>query len=272
MLRRRSCAFVTSAASFSAPISAGFVRAFHSHHGQHQHQQQHQHNSTPFRATASGGGGANFPGLPFSRSAPFVVKDREPFPGAEVRDGRHKLAVLIDGQTGITPQAYFATLDDDIASLGTICLRRYFRYEKNPDWTSVYHQVNDAKLAEAKLQEQKQQQKIAAAAGPGVQQQATPNPDLKRRTTANSNLGPPQFFRVDSFVPIHMQLSADAAHICEFRQDNLVSGIVFVVPSQDVQGYTEQLASFDAYPGFHTWVFDETQLRAKRQAPVSPAR
>ena len=48
-----------------------------------------------------------------------------------------------------------------------------------------------------------------------------------------------EWFRVDGFIPVHMQLAADAAHIIEYRRDNLISGICMVVTTTEAENYAK---------------------------------
>eukprot|EP00760_Papus_ankaliazontas_P008341 PhM_4_TR13735/c0_g1_i1/m.25159 len=48
-----------------------------------------------------------------------------------------------------------------------------------------------------------------------------------------------EWFRVDGFIPVHMQLAADAAHIIEYRKDNLITAIVMVVTESEADAYVK---------------------------------
>jgi hypothetical protein len=53
-----------------------------------------------------------------------------------------------------------------------------------------------------------------------------------------------EMFRVDGFVPVHIQVAADAAHILENRALNLASGVVFVVAEAEAEAYGVWLDRF----------------------------
>ena len=55
----------------------------------------------------------------------------------------------------------------------------------------------------------------------------------------------PEPFTVEAFIPVTMQMTADAYHITEFRSDNKYGGIVFVCGSEDRVAFemlTERMA------------------------------
>ncbi len=181
-------------------------------------------------------------------STPFVVKDREPFPGTELRDGKTKFAVLIDGEK-VSPENYQKNVEQQILTVSSsneqmkknaICLRRYFRYEKSQEWASRFSVDNNNETG-------------------GVEESGEISETTIRKTpntsSINALLGPPQYFRVDSFIPINMQIAADAAHLVEFRNENLISGIVFVVCAEEVEAYQTLVENnFKNIPGMKMMV------------------
>lgn len=61
-----------------------------------------------------------------------------------------------------------------------------------------------------------------------------------------------EHFRVDSFIPIHMQMAADVGHIIELSGSNLISGVVMTVSKRHSHLYAEY---FSRFKGFGVSVF-----------------
>jgi hypothetical protein len=203
-----------------SPLLFQTVATFHNN--KHHNNSSHHHNNNNSSQSTSNTNTSHFR----TTSTPFVVKDREPFPGSELRDGKLKLAILIDGEK-VTAQTYAHKIEKELLKEGTICLRRYFRYEKSQLWTSLF-------LEEETLGNTGNDENINGK--PQIDESASPR-KTPITVSVTGLLGPPQYFRVDSFIPINMQLEADAAHIVEFRNENLTSGVVFVVDSKEVKNY-----------------------------------
>ena len=53
-----------------------------------------------------------------------------------------------------------------------------------------------------------------------------------------------EWFRVDGFIPIHMQIAADTAHLIEYKKENLISGIVMVVTMDEAEAYSKYYERF----------------------------
>ena len=255
-LQHRSCfchlttttSQILSSTSFFHHHSSSHTNSNHHKRRTSDHQQNHHHsnsnNNRNQQSSSSSASSSSFhqTSAPFfsnRMSTPFVVKDREPFPGTELRDGKLKLAVLIDGEK-VNPENYQKFAEKEISQSGTICLRRYFRYEKVPEWSSLFHRgVSSTSEAEVSGEQSGMDKNNKTSTSGKTNTNTTSSLPRKTPNTASIDtlLGPPQFFRVDSFIPINMQLSADAAHIVEFKNENLVTGVVFVVAKDEVPAY-----------------------------------
>jgi len=65
-----------------------------------------------------------------------------------------------------------------------------------------------------------------------------------------------EWFRVDGFIPLHMQLSADAAHIIEYRRDNLITAVCMVVTGEEAENYAKFFDRLKGH-GVSLYVFHE---------------
>lgn len=84
------------------------------------------------------------------------------------------------------------------------------------------------------------------------------------------------WFRVEKFIPVSMQIGADAMHIGEFRHANQVEAIAYVV-TQLEKHHFEQFFDRLKGTGMNQYVFDETGLVAQhcedgREGDGAPTR
>lgn len=227
--------FSSPTTKISSSLLLESVASFHTTTNSNKHYGQQQRDNTIHNNNLSQSSNNNNTTSHFrSTSTPFVVKDREPFPGSELRDGKLKLAILIDGEK-VLAQTYAHKIEKELLKeVGTICLRRYFRYEKSQNWTSVFLEEetlgNNSGSGEHQNQNNNNKSQI-------VDESSSSPRKTPITMSVTGLLGPPQYFRVDSFIPINMQLEADAAHIVEFRNENLTTGVVFVVEPKEVPNY-----------------------------------
>jgi hypothetical protein len=71
-----------------------------------------------------------------------------------------------------------------------------------------------------------------------------------------------EWFRVERFIPLHLQMAADANHIARYCRQNKIEGIVYLVSETEkfqYQGYFGRLAG----QGLNQYVFDEHGLAAQ---------
>ena len=70
-----------------------------------------------------------------------------------------------------------------------------------------------------------------------------------------------EWFRVDSFMPVNVQLAADARHLVDYRKDNWLNAVCFVVSCEEVAPYTVLLENFRGM-GVDMYVGDRSGLKS----------
>ncbi|KNH07388.1 hypothetical protein XU18_1920 [Perkinsela sp. CCAP 1560/4] len=148
----------------------------------------------------------------------FARKDRVPFPGTSINDGRQKLAVLVDGRN-VLPEIY-PLVDKAIEGKGLICLRRYFDYSTSAKWKGL-----------------------------------------------QSTYGF-EWFRVDNFVPLHMQIMADALHIAQYKNLNMIDGVILVVTRSQGDAFSEYHKRL-AWHNIKFYVFTEAGLHFETSGAIA---
>lgn len=119
-----------------------------------------------------------------------------------------RLAILVDANK--VSAASFATLLEkgfprmDAIARGTTLLVRVFDFELKPDWQQLI-------LTKSSPLNPTATNPTTAAAGDVIDRWATY-----------------EWFRVERFIPVTMQMEADARHIAYNHKDNLLEGIVYV--------------------------------------------
>jgi hypothetical protein len=86
--------------------------------------------------------------------------------------------------------------------------------------------------------------------------------DASREWAAMEQTKKFEHFRVDSFIPVNMQLAADAAHIIDHHKANHADAVAFVVCKAEAAAYEVLLDNFKD-SGVALFVFDEEKLRAR---------
>ncbi|KAK7196839.1 hypothetical protein NESM_000625000 [Novymonas esmeraldas] len=188
------------------------------------------------RHDGGGGGGAGSAG---SAAAPArgrgPVKDRLPPVSTDLADPRRRLAVLIDGtnphlvpgdcttaEQAFRTAALFTTVLPAVLQVGVPVLLRVFAHQLPPTWAPL----------------------MAGSAADGAARSSTDQPLtlLPLQTPSSSSSSSPQvqleFFRVERFIPVAMQIEADARHLYEFRATNKVEGVCYVCNEVDRATFT----------------------------------
>lgn len=175
------------------------------------------------------------------------TKDRFPPATYDPRNPKRRLAVLVDASK-ISADTFLADIEPAIHSCGVPVIVRVFDTDLRPDWVPV---------VEGSMS--------AAAVREGIV--AIGNGGLPQRTSAYSStpdVPPPsiEWFRVDRFIPVSMQMSADANHIFEYRSQNKVEGVCYVCTSVERQRFE---VYFDRLQGrgYSQFAFDEGGLGGK---------
>ncbi|AAZ10301.1 uncharacterized protein TEOVI_000844300 [Trypanosoma equiperdum] len=176
------------------------------------------------------------------------VKDRYPPPATDLGDPRRRLAVLVDASS-VDPRVFRNTILPAALKVGTPVLIRIFSVQLSSEW-----------------------EPLVAGSG-GTRESATSTePEWKTSGTANDGreevsgaagsrdsgawCPPVEFFRVERFIPVPMQMEADANHIFDFRKQNQIEAVAFVCGEVD-RGVFEGFLPNIAGNGFNQYVLDE---------------
>jgi hypothetical protein len=160
------------------------------------------------------------------------VKDRFPPKALDPANPKRKLAVLVDAQN-VDAHMFCKTVEPAMAEVGVPVLIRVFDYELSREWNTL----------------------IAQSSG-----RAKPNVDsseLPRRVTTS---GPEmEWFRVERFIPLSMQMAADANHIFEYKHFNQVDAVCFVCTELD-RPHFEAILERLRGRNFNQYILDELGL------------
>lgn len=179
---------------------------------------------------------------PPRRAGAYLMKDRVPFPippmdaNAPAPQRYNKVAVLIDGsQSGGVSASEYKALEATAlrkGSDGVVVLRR------------VFHQPGTSTTSGGMTTTEEQ----GGLTWPSLV-----------TSQVLFNLEP---FRVDSFIPINVQLAADAQHLMEFRKQNTLKSIYLVVAKENVAAYEQLGRSLSkSAPNFSVSVLDQSGFR-----------
>lgn len=177
------------------------------------------------------------------------TKDRIPPATYDPRNPKRRLAVLIDASK-ISADTFITTIEPALHGCGVPVIVRVFDTDLRPDWVPVV----EGSMSAAAVREG-----ITSLDGGG----GASSP--RSATYASTPDVPPptiEWFRVDRFIPVSMQMSADANHIYEYRTQNKVEGIAYVCTSAERQRFE---VYFDRLVGrsFAQFAFDEEGLGGK---------
>jgi hypothetical protein len=148
------------------------------------------------------------------------TKDRFPPRLYNPQDPRRRLAVLIDANK-IPPSVFRKTIEPALADIGIPILFRAFDHELLPAWQ-------------------------AAISGTAEQ-----SPTDKGCVI--------EWFRVERFIPISLQMAADANHIFEYREFNKIEGVCYVTSELDKTHVENHLVRLKGQK-FNQYIFDELGL------------
>lgn len=244
--------------------------------------------------SSSGGRGQNgsYTGGPGSSLAPKAhlqetpTKDRMPPSHYNPADPRRRLAVLIDGSR-VDAATYASSIEPAIYQFGVPIIVRVFDTELRDGWLELVEPATAAysgagantaassdsphanletkrtlgkpfRAAEADELKRLEERHTAKSTTPSS------SPNASRRASSSSTnpmatavLPAIEWFRMDRFIPVNVQMAADAQHIFDFRLGNKVEGVVFVCTE------SERAARFEKYfarlqgQGFSQLSFDE---------------
>lgn len=169
-------------------------------------------------------------------------KDRFPPKAYDPGNPCRKLAVLVDAKK-VDADVFCRAVEPVISEVGVPVLIRVFDYDLSPKWQSI------------------------VAGGLADSDAAS---TVKRIVSGPSI----EWFRVERFIPISMQMGADANHIFEYRSFNRVEAVCYVCTELE-RVHFETLVNRLKGKGFNQYVFDELGLgleinddgRSKNGAP-----
>lgn len=160
------------------------------------------------------------------------VKDRFPPLAADLSDPRRRLALLVDASS-VEPRVFRNTILPAARKVGVPVLVRLFAVQLSGDWEPL----------------------VAGSGGTAANSRGGSD-DAALGTTGTLPCPPVEFFRVERFIPIPMQIEADANHIFDFRQQNKIEAVCFVCGEVD-RGVFEGFLPNIAGNGFNQYVLDE---------------
>ncbi|EAN89073.1 hypothetical protein C3747_13g460 [Trypanosoma cruzi] len=176
------------------------------------------------------------------------VKDRFPPILTNLSDPRRRLAILLDASS-VEPRVFYNTVFPAAKKVGVPVLVRIFAVQLSSEWESHVAGSDGAKMSGRDLSSSS-----GAEAG---EKTKICNEEQEERTTGNTSSCPPvEFFRVERFIPVSMQMEADANHIFDFRLQNKIEAVCFVCTEVD-RGVFEGFLPNIAGNGFNQYILDE---------------
>jgi hypothetical protein len=142
------------------------------------------------------------------------TKDRFPPRSYDASNPRRRLAVLVDASK-LSAEAFVTDIEPAIMKYGYPILIRVFDHSMKSDWNTL---VGGATNSITSL--------LDAPDSPIPQVRAGKSSTSLKRSVDNPACM--EFFRVEKFIPISMQIGADANHLAEFKSLNMTQGIVYV--------------------------------------------
>ncbi|KAG8347282.1 hypothetical protein TRVL_01886 [Trypanosoma vivax] len=165
------------------------------------------------------------------------VKDRYPPVTTDLSDPRRRLALLVDA-TGVSPRVFRNTVLPAALKVGVPVLVRVFAVQLSGEWESLVAGSGHAGCS-------------------GTTEGGSGEVVGGETSEDKGPVCPPvEFFRVERFIPVSMQMEADANHIFDFRQQNKIEAIAFVCSEVD-RGLFEGFLSNIAGNGFNQYVLDD---------------
>lgn len=176
------------------------------------------------------------------------VKDRFPPVPTDLADPRRRLAVLVDGSNpnlipgGCTTvdqvyrtSALFTTVLPAVLQVGVPVLLRVFAHQLPAVWEPLLAGSSSATQGGSASASHH-----TPTDGAGQSISLVPLPLQPSSSTSSSTADAvivPQvqfeYFRVERFIPVAMQMEADARHLYEFRHTNKVEGVCYVCHEVD---------------------------------------
>lgn len=158
------------------------------------------------------------------------TKDRFPPRAYDPANPKRRLAVLIDANK-VEADTFCRNIEPALQTIGFPILIRVFDHDLTDSWRGL---IGPGRLSTDEAIRQSSPQRSV----PGVAF---------------------EYFRVEKFIPISMQIGADANHIFEFRSFNKIEGVCYVCTELERPKY-ELLFARIAKQGFNQYCFDELGL------------
>ncbi|EKF32873.1 hypothetical protein MOQ_003267, partial [Trypanosoma cruzi marinkellei] len=178
------------------------------------------------------------------------VKDRFPPILTDLSDPRRRLAILLDASS-VEPRVFYNTVLPAAKKVGVPVLVRIFAVQLSSEWESHVAGSDGTQMSGRDL---------SSSSGAEAREKMKTNNEKEKeegRTIGNTSLCPPvEFFRVERFIPVSMQMEADANHIFDFRRQNKIEAVCFVCTEVD-RGVFEGFLPNIAGNGFNQYVLDE---------------
>lgn len=193
-----------------------------------------------------------------SNNDQLPIKDRSPPKAYDPQNPKRRLAVLVDASK-VDADVFCRSVEPILPEVGVPVLIRIFDHHLSKPWKNLTAGHLSAAAEDAAK---------ASAAGAAL---AVP-----QRTSMSPTI---EWFRVERFIPISMQMAADAQHIFDFRDFNRIEAVSFVCSELDRPYYEATLLQRLKGKGFNQYLYDEMGLamemledgRSRDGAPTSHA-
>lgn len=157
------------------------------------------------------------------------VKDRFPPKALDPNNPKRKLAVLVDAQK-VDADIYCNIIEPAVSEVGVPVLVRVFEHELSPEWRKL--------IASGRVK--------GGPGGVGASMRGLDGVAI-------------EWFRVERFIPVAMQIVADANHIFEYKHFNQIDGVCYVCTELDRAHYELMLERLRGR-GFNQYILDELGL------------
>ncbi|KEG14593.1 hypothetical protein DQ04_00391150 [Trypanosoma grayi] len=174
------------------------------------------------------------------------VKDRFPPVATDLSDPRRRLALLIDASS-VEPRVFHNTIVPAVLKVGVPVLVRLFAVQLSSEWEKVVAGSDAVKKTEGGG---------SSSSSNALEKDHNATGNEVEAAEVTSGCPPAEFFRVERFIPVSMQMEADANHIFDFRRQNKIEAVCFVCSEVD-RGVFEGFLANIAGNGFNQYVLDE---------------
>eukprot|EP00744_Colponema_vietnamica_P023887 GILI01034706.1.p1 GENE.GILI01034706.1~~GILI01034706.1.p1 ORF type:complete len:204 (+),score=29.75 GILI01034706.1:52-663(+) len=171
------------------------------------------------------------------------------------RDPRRRLAVLIDGSR-IDAETYVSTIEPALCQYGVPVLVRVFDTELRDAWLGLVEPAlasSGGMGGGSKINNSQSDSQVK-----NISRETTSYEAMDRPAAANNKHLPViEWFRMDRFIPVPIQIAADVQHIFDYRSGNKIEGAVIVCTENERATRFEKFFSRVQGKGFSQITFDE---------------